>query len=37
VSRHFIFVMAGLVPAIPLRRVQCSPKWDARHEAGHDE
>jgi hypothetical protein len=28
--------MAGLVPAIPLRRAQCVPKRDARHKAGHD-
>ena len=29
-------VMAGLVPAIPIGNVQCSPKRDARHKAGHD-
>ncbi len=29
-------VMAGLVPAIPMRRALCFPKRDARHEAGHD-
>src|SRR5437764_15028568 len=31
------FVMAGLVPAIPIRMAHCSPKRDARHKAGHDE
>jgi len=30
-------VIAGLDPAIPLRDVQCVPKRDARHKAGHDE
>ena len=29
-------VMAGLVPAIPLRRAPCLPKRDARDEPGHD-
>ena len=29
-------VMAGLVPAIPLREALCQPKRDARHKAGHD-
>ncbi len=28
--------MAGLDPAIPLRRALCVPKRDARHKAGHD-
>jgi hypothetical protein len=33
----FYFVMAGLVPAIPTRwAMQCPPKRDARHKAGHD-
>ena len=33
----FYPVMAGLVPAIPMRRVyRCLPKRDARHKAGHD-
>ena len=30
------FVIAGLVPAIPIVR-QCPPKRDARDEPGHDE
>src|SRR5262249_54365481 len=29
-------VMAGLVPAIPLRWAQCLPKRDARDKRGHD-
>jgi len=29
-------VMAGLVPAIPMRMAQCVPERDARHKAGHD-
>jgi hypothetical protein len=28
--------MAGLVPAIPTRAVQCSSKRDARDKRGHD-
>src|SRR4051812_15335092 len=30
-------VMAGLVPATPLRRAPYPPKRDARHKAGHNE
>jgi hypothetical protein len=29
-------VIAGLVPAIPLREALCSPKRDARDKRGHD-
>jgi branched-chain amino acid transport system permease protein len=29
-------VIAGLVPAIPLRRAQCVPKRDGRDKPGHD-
>ena len=31
-----IVVIAGPVPAIPMRRAQCLPKRDGRHKAGHD-
>src|ERR1035437_283557 len=31
-----IFVIAGLVPAIPLRMALCVPKRDGRDEPGHD-
>jgi hypothetical protein len=37
VDRTNHIVMAGLVPAIPLREAQRPPKRDARHKAGHDE
>jgi hypothetical protein len=30
-------VMAGLVPAIPMRDAQCPPKRDARDKRGHDD
>jgi hypothetical protein len=34
----FSFVIAGLVPAIPIREAQpCLPKRDARDKPGHDE
>ncbi len=37
-NRIFDFVMAGLVPAIPLRlAIQCLSYRDGRHKAGHDE
>ena len=29
-------VIAGLVPAISLRRVQCVPNRDGRDKSGHD-
>ena len=33
-----LLVIAGLVPAIPIREAQsCLPKQDGRHKAGHDE
>ena len=36
-ARLLFGVIAGLVPAISIRRVRCSPKRDARHKAGHDD
>ncbi|MES1156017.1 MAG: hypothetical protein ABUL48_06265 [Pseudorhodoplanes sp.] len=32
-----VFVMAGLDPAIPIRRAWCSPKRDARVKPAHDD
>jgi hypothetical protein len=37
VAANLESVMAGLVPAIPLRDALCPPKRDARHKAGHDD
>jgi hypothetical protein len=31
------FVIAGLVPAISLRRIMCSPDRDGRDKPGHDD
>jgi len=36
-EKTLLFVMAGLVPAIPMRRAPRLPKRDAREKRGHGE
>jgi hypothetical protein len=34
---RFFFVIAGLDPAIPIRKTLCIPKRDARDKPAHDD